>query len=373
MSETASNQEKTPLISVIIPVYNIKEYIERCVKSVEDQTYKNLEIILVDDGSSDGTEKMLDEMALKDERIKVFHKENGGSSSARNLGITKSTGDYISFVDSDDFIEPDMIESLHSAIKRHGVKCAQVGRDEMDEQGNLLPDICIPPEEEQIISARDFFKELLMHRGDCSFCTKLIAREIFFRAGQNLPENRNDASEKVVDNGAYSFFPIGKLNEDFHILIKILPEIGDTVFLPGHKYHVFYRIGSNSRKESRDQFSRVYADCVENAYLAQDIVKERYPEDKELEKIAFRFAAFQRIEYLLHIPIGMMDNAGRNRKNLSDTPSGIYPDVVKWVRKNWGKAITNPYLTGKNKLYLTLFAIAPKGIRKVHRKVKNIE
>ena len=92
-----------PLISIIVPVYNIKEYIERCVKSITDQTYKNLEIILVDDGSTDGTEKILDELAEKDARIKVFHKENGGSSSARNLGITKATGEYIGFADSDDF------------------------------------------------------------------------------------------------------------------------------------------------------------------------------------------------------------------------------------------------------------------------------
>ncbi len=350
-----------PLISIIVPVYNIKEYIERCVKSITNQTYRNLEIILVDDGSTDGTERILDELAEKDARIKVFHKENGGSSSARNLALTKATGEYIGFADSDDFLEPDMYELLYDAIKRSGVKCAQIGRDEMDEQGNALPDICIPPDEEELISSRDFFKELLMHRGDCSFCTKLIAREIFFEEGK---DPMNGAAP-----GNYEFFPIGKLNEDFHILIKVLPQIGDTISLPGHKYHVFYRIGSNSRKESRNQFSRVYADCVENAYLAQDIVKERYPDDKELAKIAFRFAAFQRIEYLLHIPIAMMVKNGA----AAGGPGNSYNDIVRWIRKNWGRAIFNPYLTAKNKVYLTLFAIAPKGVRKVHKKLKKIE
>ena len=348
-----------PLISIIVPVYNIKEYIERCVKSIQDQTYRNLEIILVDDGSSDGTEKILDKLAAEDERIKVFHKENGGSSTARNLAITKSTGEYLGFVDSDDFLEPDMIELLYDGIKHHGVRCSQIGRDERDEQGNALPDICIPPEKEEIISSRDFLKELLMHRGDCSFCTKLIKREIFFTGEPN--------PVKAGDN--YTFFPVGKLNEDFHILIKILPQIGDIVSLPGHKYHVFYRIGSNSRKESSDQFSRVYADNVENTYLAQQIVKERYPGDKELEKIAFRFAAFQRIDYLLHIPIRMMDNKG----SAAGGQGSSYPDIVKWIRKNWGRAMVNPILTAKNKAYLTLFAIAPRGVRKLHKKLKKIE
>jgi len=367
-----------PLISIIVPVYNIKEYIERCVKSIQDQTYRNLEIILVDDGSSDGTEKILDKLAAGDERIKVFHKENGGSSTARNLAITKSTGEYLGFADSDDFLEPDMIELLYDGIKRHGVKCSQIGRDERDEQGNALPDICIPPEKEEIISSRDFLKELLMHRGDCSFCTKLIEREIFFpgtsdpvKTGAEKEVNKEKANPegRYPKNVDYTFFPVGKLNEDFHILIKILPQIGDIVSLPGHKYHVFYRIGSNSRKESSDQFSRVYADNVENTYLAQQIVKERYPGDKELEKIAFRFAAFQRIDYLLHIPIRMMDKKGAAAGGLGSS----YPDIVKWIRKNWGRAMVNPILTARNKAYLTLFAIAPRGIRKIHKKIKKIE
>lgn len=372
MSENVIKQDDMPLISIIVPVYNIKEYIERCVGTIRQQTYRNLEIILVDDGSNDGTEKILDELAGKDERIRVFHKENGGSSTARNLGLFKSTGDYIAFADSDDFLEPDMIELLYEGIRKYGVKCAQIGRDERDEKDNALPDICIPPEKEELISSRDFLKELLMHRGDCSFCTKLIERSIFF---QNYTDpkyagtEKKPSPERYPKNVDYSFFPVGKLNEDFHILIKILPQIGDTISLPGHKYHVFYRIGSNSRKESRDQFSRVYADCVENAFLAQDIVKERYPGDKELEKTAFRFAAFQRIEYLLHIPIGMMDKKGA----VAGGPGSSYPDIVRWIRKNWGRAVVNPFLTAKNKLYLTLFAIAPKGVRKLHRKIRKID
>ena len=92
------------LVSVIIPAYNIEDYIGRCLDSVLSQTYKNLEILVVDDGSSDCTGEILDDYEKKDQRIRVIHKENGGVSSARNIGIEAATGDYIGFVDGDDLM-----------------------------------------------------------------------------------------------------------------------------------------------------------------------------------------------------------------------------------------------------------------------------
>ena len=100
------------LISIIIPIYNVEQYLRQCLDSVINQTYKNLEIILVDDGSTDNSGKICDEYAVKDNRIKVIHKENGGVSSARNAGIDIAKGEYIGFVDSDDYIEKDMYEYL---------------------------------------------------------------------------------------------------------------------------------------------------------------------------------------------------------------------------------------------------------------------
>lgn len=112
------------LISVIIPVYNIKEYLERCVNSIISQTFKNLEIILVDDGSTDGSDELCDKMAIKDSRIVVYHKKNGGLSDARNYGIERAKGKYISFVDSDDWIASNMLEDLYNAILKYDVKLA---------------------------------------------------------------------------------------------------------------------------------------------------------------------------------------------------------------------------------------------------------
>ena len=326
-----------PLITVIIPIYNIKEYLPRCVHSVTSQTYSRLEILLVDDGSTDGTALLCDQLAFEDVRIRVYHKKNGGSSSARNIGLRLAQGAYIGFVDSDDYIEPDMYEKLYQGIQETGAAIAQIGRDEIDEQGNALPDICIPPKETTLYSNVDFLRELLLHKGDCSFCTKLFRRELF----------------------AERFFPEGKLNEDFRLLTHMLTEGGESILaLPDRGYHVFYRQGSNSRKKDKNEFSRVYADSVENADDMQQQVEKGFP---ELREVAFRFAVFQRLEYLLHIPIPQMrrDNA-------------FYVQVVKYLRKNWSRGMKNQILTRKNKVYHTLFAVAPKGIRVIHKSLKRL-
>lgn len=336
MNSNASNQ---PLISVIVPVYNIIPYLPRCVESLREQTYRNLEILLIDDGSTDDTPALCYRLAEGDARIRVFHKENGGPSSARNYGLEQARGEYVGFVDSDDYVDADMYERLYRAIEDTRMPVAQVGRDEIDKDGNILPNICEPVAQAQVISAQDFLKELLMHRGDCSFCTKLLQKELF-------------TEEK---------FPIGALNEDFHLLVNMLTREKNTVpgiaCIPGQAYHVFYRPDSNTRDKNR--FSRVFADNIDNADMVLALVERKYP---ELTEIAFRFGVFQRLDYLLHIPIPQMTRG-----------NDFYRNVVKNLRHGWWRAMRNPYLTKKNKCYHTLFAIAPKGIRVLHKKVKRIE
>ena len=287
-----------PLITVIVPVYNILEYLPRCVRSITAQSYRNLEILLVDDGSTDGTGDLCERLAEEDGRIRVFHKENGGTSAARNLGLAHASGEYVGFVDSDDYIEPDMYEKLLWGIRKFHVPAAQIARDERDENDKPLSDICEPPAEPQVVACADFMRELLLHRGDCSLCTKLIRRELFPREA----------------------FPTGKLNEDFHLIVRMLPDIGRLVSLPA------------------------------------EIVKRDYP---ELTEVSFRFGIFQRLEYMLHIPIAQM-----NRDN------AMYRGIVSYLRKNWFRSMGNPVLTGKNKIYHTLFALAPRGIRKLHAMVR---
>lgn len=112
------------LISIIVPVYNVEKYLERCMNSILNQTYEALEIILVDDGSTDGSSQMCDAYAKKDSRVKVVHKPNGGLSDARNAGLGIATGAYIGYVDSDDWIEPDMYERMYRACVENGAQLA---------------------------------------------------------------------------------------------------------------------------------------------------------------------------------------------------------------------------------------------------------
>lgn len=322
--------KKETLISVIVPVYNIMDCLERCVKSICAQTWENLEILLVDDGSTDGTGALCDQLAKKDGHIRVFHKENGGSSSARNLGIREAKGEWLGFVDSDDWIEPQMYERLLEAALFSGASIAQASRDEIDEEGTRRPDVCAPPKEELTRSAEEFLRTLLLHEGDCSFCTKLVKRELF--AGRAFPE--------------------GKLNEDFYLLVELLGTGAAVRIVPEQLYHVFYRMGSNTRRKDKREFSRVFVDIVDNADFIEELVGKTYP---ALQKEAVRFGLFQRLDYLLHIPVAMMTRT-----------DAFYRNVKRYLRAHVKDTVTNPYLTRKNKIYLLLLTAAPKTVRRVH-------
>lgn len=117
-------QNERDLISIIVPVYNVELYLDRCMESILQQTYDRLEIILVDDGATDSLSAKCDAYARKDSRVKVIHKPNGGLSDARNAGLAIATGDFIGYVDSDDWIEPDMYDRMHQACVEHGAQLA---------------------------------------------------------------------------------------------------------------------------------------------------------------------------------------------------------------------------------------------------------
>ena len=125
-----------PLISIIVPVYKVEPYLDRCVRSIVEQTYSNLEIILVDDGSPDNCGAMCDAWAAKDSRIKVIHKENGGLSDARNAGMAVATGEYMGFVDSDDYIAPEMYQLLYDRMTEDDCDITACGVEMVFEDGS---------------------------------------------------------------------------------------------------------------------------------------------------------------------------------------------------------------------------------------------
>lgn len=199
------------LISIIIPVYNVEDYLEEAVISVCNQTYKKLEIILVDDGSTDNSSKICDELSLNDCRIKVIHKNNGGLSSARNAGLEIATGDYIGFVDSDDYIVQDMFENLLNAFKQDknvGITSGQVYKYI---NGRISPynkkwehnDI-------NIIQPNEFARQMLLTYSNFTCWSKLYRRDIIqnihFREGRNNEDSyfMFDLSKEIEINNIYT-------------------------------------------------------------------------------------------------------------------------------------------------------------------------
>lgn len=170
-------------VSLIIPVYNTVKYLRRCLESAVSQTYKNMEIICIDDGSTDGSEKIVDEFAARDGRIIAIHQENRGESNARNAGLRAASGDYIGFMDCDDWIEPDMYECLVKALEEEGADMAIAGfYQEFEEAGKA----CITVENEKAVEPKAFDGRQLLrylyerdsYRNFAYMWDKLYKREI---------------------------------------------------------------------------------------------------------------------------------------------------------------------------------------------------
>ncbi len=172
-------------ISLIVPVYNVEKYLNKCLDSILKQTYHNLEIILIDDGSTDSSPKICDKYALKDSRIKVFHESNKGLSATRNLGIKYSSGKYISFIDSDDVLTEDYCETLLNALKSNHCDVASVKLIMVRENGERIePSVDITQinyaSEINIYSKSEILKEVLLRHSFKNYvCTKLYNRKLF--------------------------------------------------------------------------------------------------------------------------------------------------------------------------------------------------
>lgn len=299
-------------ISVIIPVYNTEKYLEKCVDSVINQTYASLEIILVNDGSTDSSPKICDRYAELDNRIKVVHKKNGGLSSARNAGLEAATGNYIGFIDSDDYITPDMYETLYSLAESSDVlPCTLFAKT--TEDGEILP-LKTPHINGGITDAKEYLRELLLHTGDVSACTKLFPAEVI----------------KTIR------FNEDKLNEDLLFMIEIIPHIKKVAFANKTGYFYLSRTGSIS-----SGYGKAIEDMAINSVAVKKFVNKNYP---LLKSEANRFALFQNMCYLLAVPSSL-----RSKENIN------YVNAKAYVKAHFIKeGLFNPYLSPKNKAVLML-------------------
>lgn len=222
------------LVSIIVPVYKVEKYLDRCVQSLINQTYKNLEIILVDDGSPDTCGKMCDGYAQKDKRIKVIHKQNGGMSSARNAGLDIAKGEYLAFVDSDDWVHENFIQTLFDKLKEHkaDVVCCSV-IDMIENTGEEIPNI--PVQSDTAIKGTEILKKYYENYTKILTVVwnKIYKREMF---------------EKLR-------YPVGRIYEDASIILNILSSCEKIVIIPDPLY--FYRKREDSIMRSKVNALRV--------------------------------------------------------------------------------------------------------------------
>jgi len=224
------------MISVIVPVYNVAKYLPQCLESVIGQSYRELEILVVDDGSTDGSGKICDEYALKDERIRVFHTENRGLSAARNYGIDRATGEYIAFLDSDDWIEPDMYEILLGIAEQTGA----VG-DKMNLRGADIVTCRFFQEYQNKTEEASGPQEPFTVEGSDILHTYIFKREVCQDSWNNL--FRSDLFRSVR-------FPEGRSFEDYAIKPYLLQKAEKMVYTPACLLHYRNRENSLSNRHS---------------------------------------------------------------------------------------------------------------------------
>jgi glycosyltransferase involved in cell wall biosynthesis len=261
---------KPAVISIIIPVYNVEKFLRKCLTSVIEQTFSDIEILLIDDGSTDKSGIICDEYAKIDKRIKVFHKKNGGLSSARNFGIDNATGDYLGFVDSDDYIERDMYETLLNLI----------------EDNNADMSMC---------ALYDIYcgKPLKVNKEIETF---VVCREDAIRMEFEAEIVSVTAVNKLYKKELFEDlrYPLGKTAEDAFLIVDLLSKCSSVAITTAQKYNYVHRSDSITTKRFNGNIDAI--DAYEKNY--QTII-EQYPSLEETAKMRLCWANFYVLDHLL--------------------------------------------------------------------------
>lgn len=304
----------TPCLSVVVPVYNCEKYIGRCIDSILNQTLTDLELILVDDGSSDNSGLICDEYSQKDNRVKVIHKENGGAASARNVGIAVAQGEYIGFCDSDDYLNANMYKELLDVLKKNNLDTISCLSNTRDESGNLVNSGNADKKLNHFNDV-DYIKKIYLWDADVSLCTRVSKTEKIKQI--KIPEKRRV--------------------EDFYFTICLLRNFGGTNIYN----YPFYEYTVNTNSVTHSANSSIYLDGL---YFFEKSKELLCTDEYSLEQDHFKY------KMLCSLFL-----------SLKKTEYKKYKYQLKYHRscviKNILKIFKNPYIRKKEKATLFLATI----------------
>lgn len=327
-TESLGGKMNQPLISVIVPVYNVEEYLDRCVTSIVNQTYKNLEIILVDDGSPDHCPQMCDNWEKKDSRIKTIHKENGGLSSARNAGIKAMHGKYVCFIDSDDYMETEAVYTMYALLNSDNYDICVCNMKYLSKNGRLMyKGRC----KDASISGKDVMKSFFEGNvfDPYSACNKLYKVSI-------IRENNLFFDETILWGEDFPF------NYHFFKLVKKVVSTNDGLY-----NYIENRDGSITDGISCGKVNRWKTNY--GCFFKEE--KEN-PEYRTI--ISKKFA-----QELTNCCKELLCS---NNSKLIDSS---YPEMIFEIKKNFFEFITHKKIEPKTKLFILCIRICPRLLQKL--------
>ena len=306
------------LVSIIIPIYNVEKYLEVCIDSIINQTYKNLEIILVNDGSTDNSYNICKKFEEIDNRIVLVNKENGGLSDARNAGIEKAKGNYICFIDSDDYIDNEFIEMLYKAIKENDVDISQCGYKRFENSGKVVETHAY--NESKSIKSRDFMIDS------------------YFGHVDNIVVWNKMYKTSIIKNMK---FPVGKIHEDEFFTYKVLDRCENVFVIKECLYN--YRKNFDGIMLSKYNIKRL--DVLDA--LAERIIFYQEKKDKQLYNLTY----LTYLECLISCYVNVKKHIVSNKD--------ILKDLKKTYRKQYNNIKSCNNIRGKTIIRHTIFYINP--------------
>ena len=286
------------IVSIIVPVYNIEKYIRECLDSVVNQTYTDLEIIIVDDGSTDNSGAICDEYASKDKRIKVIHQTNAGAANAKNTALDHVTGEYVAFLDSDDFVSEDWISTMYQSMKQYNADIVECGFNKVfiNQTVNSVAYM-----DEMVYSPKEYFEQYFEHWESVLFCNKLFRADL-------LKDIRFRRERRCIDDEFFTYKVISLANKIVRIK-EVLYHYRQRKTSAVHQIEHALQITDDSLEVliERYQWITNFNKCLRSIFLKHDANALLYYEkslmyNDELVKKQQRIARFYFKECILSFP-----------------------------------------------------------------------